>query len=370
MCKCCLPSPTTVPMTGYVHETTSYTMTADSTSATTTVEITTTAKDTSTWLQTTSKIRNSTSIKERTTVQSVYTSVIPTTRRIVNLTTQDNGATETSVTKTLFVLVITIGCVAFIAVLGILLLCYRRRRSSSSSGSLAQVNKPVENHSSPPEEVIWLEHQPSKSSRNPLYLSIDAAGDNGFSNHGVIEDIPEVLYSTTIPGSPTSPLYHVLENPNMPETNGNFALPARSELSSDRLRSDFDYDEPVFRGVRPAIFPPSEARELEATYETMTENRNAERLADNTSRNVLENDDEYCYSYTTAYQDQKSEANERPKIEGPSYCSVESPNTGYQAPAVTSGGSCTPVAETAEVNSYQPLQKSTSSFYQPLKKNN
>lgn len=203
-----------------------------------------------------------------------------------------------------------------------------------------------------------------------MYLSIDAAGDNGFSNHGVIEDIPEVLYSTTIPGSPTSPLYHVLENPNMPETNGNFALPARSELSSDRLRSDFDYDEPVFRGVRPAIFPPSEARELEATYETMTENRNAERLADNTSRNVLENDDEYCYSYTTAYQDQKSEANERPKIEGPSYCSVESPNTGYQAPAVTSGGSCTPVAETAEVNSYQPLQKSTSSFYQPLKKNN
>lgn len=179
-----------------------------------------------------------------------------------------------------------------------------------------------------------------------------------------------MLYSTTIPSSPTSPLYHVLEDPNTTDTNGKSALSAPSERPSDPLRSDSDYDEPVFRGVRPAIFPPPGARENEANYETMTEDRNAERLADNADKNALENDDEYCYSYTTAYQNKKDEATERPKTEGPSYCSIESPNNEYQAPVVTPGGGCTPVAGIAEVNSYQPLQKSTLSFYQPLIKDN
>ena len=179
-----------------------------------------------------------------------------------------------------------------------------------------------------------------------------------------------MLYSTTIPSSPTSPLYHVLEDPNTTDTNGKSALSAPSERPSDPLRSDSDYDEPVFRGVRPTIFPPPGARENEANYETMTEDRNAERLADNAGKNALENDDEYCYSYTTAYQNKKDEATERPKTEGPSYCSIESPNNEYQAPVVTPGGACTPVAGIAEVNGYQPLQKSTRSFYQPLIKDN
>lgn len=78
-----------------------------------------------------------------------------------------------------------------------------------------------------------------------------------------------MLYSTTIPSSPTSPLYHVLEDPNTTDTNGKSALSAPSERPSDPLRSDSDYDEPVFRGVRPAIFPPPGARENEANYETM-----------------------------------------------------------------------------------------------------
>lgn len=385
VCKCCPSSPTTVPTTAYVHNATRYTTvsaltsattsveiatTSALTSATTTVEITTTAKDISTTPQTTSTITNSTPNEERTTVQTEYTSAIPDTRRIVNETSQDKGATETSGSKTMLVLVITMGCVAFVAVLGILLLWFRRRRRSSSRGSLNQVKVTVENNSTPPEEVVWLERQPEKSSRNPLYLSANAAENIRFSNHDVAEDTPEVLYSTTIPSSPTSPLYHMLEDPNTTDTNGKSALSAPSERPSDPLRSDSDYDEPVFRGVRPAIFPPPGARENEANYETMTEDRNAERLADNAGKNALENVDEYCYSYTTAYQNKKDEATERPKTEGPSYCSIESPNNEYQAPIVTPGGGCTPVAGIAEVNGYQPLQKSTRSFYQPLIKDN
>ncbi|XP_066030220.1 uncharacterized protein [Pocillopora verrucosa] len=325
VCKCCPSSPTTVPTTAYVHNATRYTTVSALTSATTTVEITTTAKDISTTPQTTSTITNSTPNEERTTVQTEYTSAMPDTRRIVNETSQDKGATETSGSKTMLVLVITMGCVAFVAVLGILLLWFRRRRRSSSRGSLNQVKEP---------------------------------------------DTPEMLYSTTIPSSPTSPLYHVLEDLNTTDTNGKSALSAPSERPSDPLRSDSDYDEPVFRGVRPTIFPPPGARENEANYETMTEDRNAERLADNAGKNALENDDEYCYSYTTAYQNKKDEATERPKTEGPSYCSIESPNNEYQAPVVTPGGGCTPVAGIAEVNGYQPLQKSTRSFYQPLIKDN
>ena len=179
----------------------------------------------------------------------------------------------------------------------------------------------------------------------------------------------------TSPRSPGTPIYHVLEDPNMAATSGNPALSAHSQRSTDRLRSDSDYDEPVIRGALPAIFPPSKARENEAAYETITEHRNPSGITFNVSNKTLENDDEYCYSYTTADQNLRpgndnDKLNEGPKTQGPYYHSVEGPTTGYQTLEETPESGYLQMAGSAEVSGYQPLQKSTRSFYQPLKKKN
>ena len=173
----------------------------------------------------------------------------------------------------------------------------------------------------------------------------------------------------TISRPPDTPLYHVLEGPNGTGTIMDRALSSQNEQSSERLRSDSDYDEPVLKGARESIGSSSKGRENEAVYEDANPKRFTDAAASN---DALENNDEYCYSYTTdlPLKDEKSRAHEGPKTDNPFYHSLEGPNAGYQAlegtPAPSNG--YTPMEGIAELSGYQPLQKSTRSVYQPLRK--
>lgn len=147
------------------------------------------------------------------------------------------------------------------------------------------------------------------------------------------------------------------------------ALSGQNEQSSERFRSDSDYDEPVLKEERAAIGSPSKGRKKEAVYE----DSNLKRFTDAAgSSDTLDNNDEYCYSYTTdlPLKDEKSRPHEDPKTNGPLYHSLEGPNAGYQAlegkPAPTNG--YTPMEGVTELSGYQPLQKPTRSVYQPLRK--
>ena len=149
----------------------------------------------------------------------------------------------------------------------------------------------------------------------------------------------------------------------------NQALSALNEQSSERPRTDSDYDEPVLKGACAAIGSQSKGREKEAVYE----DANPKRLTDAAgSSDTLDGNDEYCYSYTTdlSLKDEKSRQHEGPKTDGPLYHSLEGPNTGYEAlegaPATTIG--YTPMEGVTELSGYQPLQKATRSVYQPLRK--
>lgn len=187
-----------------------------------------------------------------------------------------------------------------------------------------------------------------------------------------MSDSPEIPVAETIPRSPDTHLYHVLEEPDSTDTSREQALSVHYEQSSERLRSDSDYDEPVLNETRSAIGSPLKARENEAVYE----DANPKGFTDvASSSNTLDADDEYCYSYTTADQnpptkDGKNGPHEVPKTEGPFYHALERPNAGYQAPERPHVDGYTPMDGITESSGYQPLKKSTRSVYQPLKKTN
>ena len=176
-------------------------------------------------------------------------------------------------------------------------------------------------------------------------------------------EIPDA--TDTISRPPDTPLYLVLEGPARTDTIRDQALSVHNEQSSERFRSDSDYDEPVLKEACAAIRLPSKGRKKEAVYE----NQNPKRLTDAaSSSDILDDNDEYCYSYTTAVQnvplkDEKG----GPKTDGILYQSLDGPNTEYQAlestPAPTNG--YTPMEGITELNAYQPLQKSTRLVYQP-----
>ena len=108
----------------------------------------------------------------------------------------------------------------------------------------------------------------------------------------------------------------------------------------------------------------SKGQEKEAVYE----NVNFKRFTDAAARSdTLNNNDEYCYSYTTdlPFKDDKSRPHEDSNTQG-----LENPNAGYQAledtPASANG--YTPLEGATELSGYQLLQKSTRSVYQSLRK--
>ena len=148
------------------------------------------------------------------------------------------------------------------------------------------------------------------------------------------------------------------------------ALPSNNkQTSAECFRSDSDYDKPVLNEVHEAIASLSKVRENEVVYEEA----NTKRLTDAAASNdTLDNNDEYCYSYTTdlPLKDEKSRPHEDPKTHGSLYHSLEGPDAGYQAlegtPAPENG--YTPMEGITELSGYQPLQKSTRSVYQPLRK--
>ncbi|KAJ7351700.1 hypothetical protein OS493_035960 [Desmophyllum pertusum] len=232
---------------------------------------------------------------------------------------------DTSGLNTLLVAAIIAGVVAFIGILGFLFWCWRRKRSSRRS-----INKPkspsppsVEGDCLPPEEIIWLERQSRKSSRDPMVSSTDAAATNGRPNQVFTKGSPETSVADTISRSPDT---HFAEN--------------------------------------------------EAVYEAISEDRHPEVFANTASNsNTLDNSDEYCYSYTTAEQSlpleqdkNRPRPHEAPKTDAPFYHALEGPNAGYQALEGTPANGYTPMAGKTEQSGYQPLQKSTRSVYQPLKK--
>ena len=147
------------------------------------------------------------------------------------------------------------------------------------------------------------------------------------------------------------------------------ALSAHNEQSSERFRSDSDYDEPVLNEARAAIGSQSKRRENEAVYEDANPKRSTDAAGSN---DTLDNNDEYCYSYTSdlPLKDEKRGSHEGPKTDDPFYHSLEVPHAGYQAlegtPAATNG--YTSMEGVTELSGYQPLQKSTRSVYQPLRK--
>lgn len=147
------------------------------------------------------------------------------------------------------------------------------------------------------------------------------------------------------------------------------ALSSNNGQTSERFRSDSDYDEPVLNKAREAVASLSKVHEKEAVYEDANTKRFTDAAA---SSDSFDNNDEYCYSYTTELplKDEKSRPHEDPKTHGALYHSLEGPNAGYQAlegtPAPANG--YTPMEGVVELSGYQPLQKSTRSVYQPLRK--
>lgn len=173
----------------------------------------------------------------------------------------------------------------------------------------------------------------------------------------------------TISRPPDTPVYQVLEGPDGTGTIMDRALSGPSEQSSERFRSDSDYDEPMLKEARGAIGSPSKRRDKEAVYE----DANPKTFTDAAGRSdTLGNDDEYCYSYTAdiPLKDEKSRAHRDPKTDGHLYHYLEGPNAGYQALEGTTAptNSYTPMEGSTELSGYQPLQKSTRSVYQPLRK--
>lgn len=203
-------------------------------------------------------------------------------------------------------------------------------------------------------------------------LSCRASESKSFLVYFVAEsrEIPDI--TDTISRPPDTPLYHVLEGPDRTDTIRDQALSVHYEQSSERFRSDSDYDEPALKEARAAIGSPSKGREKEPVYEDPIPKRLTDAAS---SSDILDDNDEYCYSYTTAVQNvplkhEKSRPHEGPKTDGSFYHSLEGPNAGYQAlegtPAATNG--YTPMEGITELSSYQLLQKSTRSVYQPLRK--
>jgi len=150
----------------------------------------------------------------------------------------------------------------------------------------------------------------------------------------------------------------------------NRALSALDEQSSERPRSDSDYEGPVLKGACAAIGSQSKGREKEAVYESA----NPTILTDAAGiSDTLDGNDEYCYSYTTdlSLKDEKSRSDEEPKTDGPLHHSLQGPNAGYEAlegaPAMTNDD-YTPMEGLSELSGYQPLQKPTQPVYQSLRK--
>ena len=173
----------------------------------------------------------------------------------------------------------------------------------------------------------------------------------------------------TISRQPDTPLCHGLEGLDETGTIMNPAFWALDEQSSERPRSDSDYEEPVLNGACAAIGSQSKGREKDVVYE----NANPTILTDAAgSSNTLDGNDEYCYSYTTdlSLKDEKSRSDEGPKTDGPLHHSLEGPNAGYEAlegaQATTNG--YTPMEGLTESSGYQPLQKPTRPVYQSLRK--
>ena len=173
----------------------------------------------------------------------------------------------------------------------------------------------------------------------------------------------------TISRPPDTPLYHVLEGPDGTGTIMDRALSSNNDQTSERFRTDSDYDEPALNEACEGIVSSPKGREKEAVYEEA----NAKRFTDTAaSSDTLDNNDEYCYSYTTdlPLKDEKGRPHEDSKTHNPLYYSLEDPNAGYQAlggtPAPANG--YTPMEGVTELSGYQPLQKATRSVYQPLRK--
>lgn len=173
-----------------------------------------------------------------------------------------------------------------------------------------------------------------------------------------------------------SPLYDVLEGPNYTFSGRDQALSVHYDGSSERFRSESDYDEPANQGACAMIGLPSKARENDATYETVDKGRNPKSVMKDASKcPTLENSVEYCYSYSVANQELSSEVNkntphEVPNRQGPVYHELERPNTEYKdlQSSSAAGKKGDGAMRDIDPSGYQPLNKATRSFYHPLKK--
>jgi len=215
------------------------------------------------------------------------------------------------------------------------------------------------------EEITWLERQPRNDSRNLILGSVRATPTNGCNNQVITTGSCECSDATdNISRPPDTSLYHGLEGLDGTSTIINRALSALDEQSSERPRSDSDYEEPELKGACAAIGSQSKGREKEAVYE----NANPAILTDAAgSSDTLDGNDEYCYSYTTdlSLKDEKSRSDEEPKTDGPLHHSLEGALEG--APAMTNDD-YTPMEGLSELGGYQPLQKPTRPEYQSLRK--
>ncbi|XP_020631612.1 uncharacterized protein LOC110068563 [Orbicella faveolata] len=378
VCKCCSSPPVPLPTTATLSKKTTARQTTTARQPTTACQTTaaTIFYSTTTARQTTAAtVLYSTSTEEgkTTTGTKEKTSIPQTTKRTNNVTRQDIDSSEAEASRlnVLMLSAIIAGVVAFICVVGVVLFCFWRRKRS---GSLNQQKWPTlpqaPSDTIRSEEIIWLERQPRKDSRNPILGSVEAAAINGCNNQVITTDSRKISDVTdTISRPPDTPLYQVLEGPYGMGTIMDRALSGQNEQSSERFRSDSDYDEPVLKEERAAIGSPSKGRKKEAVYEDAHLKRFTDAAG---SSDTLDNNDEYCYSYTTdlPLKDEKSRPHEDPKTNGPLYHSLEGPNAGYQAlegkPAPTNG--YTPMEGVTELSGYQPLQKPTRSVYQPLRK--
>ena len=163
--------------------------------------------------------------------------------------------------------------------------------------------------------------------------------------------------------SAETPLYYVLEGPNVPSPSNNQASSAEYEQPSEGLLSD------------------SKTRDnVSQLYEDVDGQSTRNVLYQPSNDDAPDNSNDYCYSYSVANEDltlrvNKNRPHEDPNSQKNGYQALEGSNAGYQAPENSAdkeklGGGGYEVMRDIDPSGYLPLKKptQTQTFYQPLKK--
>jgi len=363
VCSCCPATPATTATTTTTTKTTTAATTVNPTNISTGAHQTATE---GTGERSTTRL---TSIRTQTpSGTTAISSSLPTKTKKNDKSAQDpSSATQRGGLDLLLLSAIIAGAVAVVCILGILLFCLWRRKRSES---LNQARK-----SPPPTDIVCLEHQ-SRETRRRFTADSQDTVSKGCTNQSISKESFQIPIQESIPYSDETHLHHVLEGPN--DTSPDQAIPP-NERWPTHTRADSVYDEPAENESYATICPTAKARENDVQYEAVGKDRNPKGVMYDTSNSAsLNNSVDYCYSYSVANEEIR--LHEDPNGQSIGYHVLENPNAGYQAlenSAAKEKSSDGAVAASGyeltrgiDPSDYLPLNKTTQSFYHPLKKTN